>query len=66
MDKAWVGIDIGSVSVDGVILIEDKKVIKDYYLLHKGRPIETVIYLLNQISLIVDIKDIEKFSVVGY
>ncbi len=36
-----IGIDIGSVSVDALIIDNDYHIVKDVYIRHKGRPVET-------------------------
>lgn len=45
----YVGIDIGSISVDTAVLNSDNVIIEDKYIRHNGQPLETTIKLLNEI-----------------
>ncbi len=47
--KVYVGIDIGSVSANTVVLDEHKNILEEHYTRTKGEPLETSVVLLNQI-----------------
>lgn len=51
MRKAYLGIDIGSISTKGVIIDEDNKIIAKEYLYTKGDPISAVKELLNSLRM---------------
>ena len=51
MRKAYLGIDIGSISTKGVIIDEDNKIIAKEYLYTKGDPISAVKELLNSLKM---------------
>ncbi len=65
MKKFFLGIDIGSVSVDGAIVTSEKEVIKDIYIRHKGHTLETVVFLLKEMTKGIDFKDIYSIVVTG-
>lgn len=44
-----IGIDIGSVSVDSIILTDEYKVLQDSYIRHKGKPAETTFEVVKTI-----------------
>ena len=47
--RLHVGLDIGSVSVDAVILNQKCEILQDMYVRHKGKPVETTFDVLKQI-----------------
>ncbi len=51
MKKAYLGIDIGSISTKGVIIDENNKIIAKEYLYTKGDPISAVKELLNSLRM---------------
>ena len=51
MKKAYLGIDIGSISTKGVIIDENNKIIAKEYLYTKGDPISAVKELLNSLKM---------------
>jgi len=50
MNKAYLGIDIGSISTKGVVIDENNNVLADSYLWTSGNPIAAVKSVLNEIS----------------
>ena len=50
MNKAYLGIDIGSISTKGVVIDEHNNVLADSYLWTLGNPIQAVKNVLNEIS----------------
>lgn len=48
-DEVWVGIDIGSVSINIAVINGDKDVIKDYYIRIEGEPIKKCYYWLKEV-----------------
>jgi len=50
MNKAYLGIDIGSISTKGVVIDENNNVLADSYLWTSGNPIAAVKNVLNEIS----------------
>ena len=48
-DKVNIGIDIGSVSVDSIILNEEYHILQDLYVRHKGKPVETTLSVIKKI-----------------
>ena len=46
MKKAYLGIDIGSISTKGVIIDENSKIISDHYMWTEGNPIKAVMELM--------------------
>ncbi len=48
-NKVKIGIDIGSVSVDSIIINEHYHVLQDSYVRHKGKPVETTLHVLKEI-----------------
>jgi len=61
MDKAYLGIDIGSISTKGVVIDENNNVLADSYLWTSGNPIAAVKNVLNEISQQLD----KKYTVVN-
>ena len=50
MKKAYLGIDIGSISTKGVVIDEDNKILADSYLWTNGNPIQGVKNVLEELS----------------
>lgn len=46
MDRIFIGLDIGSVSVKAVFMDSSGKIIEDYYIRHKGMPYQTTYEIL--------------------
>jgi len=61
MNKAYLGIDIGSISTKGVVIDENNNVLADSYLWTSGNPIAAVKNVLNEISQKLD----KKYTVVN-
>jgi len=61
MNKAYLGIDIGSISTKGVVIDENDNVLADSYLWTSGNPIAAVKSVLDEISLKLD----KKYTVVN-
>lgn len=57
------GIDIGSVSINIAIVDNNKNIIEDYYLRHKGRPAETT---YNKLLELLNKYDISLFSKIAF
>ena len=47
MEKAYMGIDIGSISTKGVIINQENKILASEYLLTEGNPIQAVKKLIS-------------------
>jgi predicted CoA-substrate-specific enzyme activase len=60
-----VGLDVGSVSANTVLIDGKKNVIEDHYTRTKGQPLETVLNVLTEIFSRVPIDRIRSFSVTG-
>ena len=65
VQKKYIGIDIGSVSVKTVLMNEDKEVLENHYVRSHGQPIETVLIVLKDIINRVSIDDIGGMAVTG-
>ncbi len=65
MSKYYIGIDIGSVSVDGAIVTAEKEIVRDYYLRHKGHTLRTFIDLLGKMLEAIAFNDILSISLTG-
>ena len=61
MNKAYLGIDIGSISTKGVIIDSNNNIVASEYLWTEGNPIEAVKKLINKLKNKLD----EKYTVVG-
>jgi len=61
MHKAYLGIDIGSISTKGVVIDENNNVLADSYLWTSGNPIAAVKNVVNEISQKLD----KKYTVVN-
>ena len=61
MKKAYLGIDIGSISTKGVVVGENNEILADSYLWTQGNPIQAVKNVLNEISQKLD----KSFTVVN-
>ncbi len=48
-ESIHIGIDVGSVSVDSIILDEHYQILESAYLRHKGKPVETASAMLHEI-----------------
>lgn len=64
MKKAYLGVDIGSISTKGVIIDDNNKIIAEKYIWTEGNPIKAVKILMNELELQVKNKDI-KIKAVG-
>jgi predicted CoA-substrate-specific enzyme activase len=49
MDKLYVGLDVGSISANTVVVDEDKHVIEEHYTRTHGQPLRTVQRVLNEL-----------------
>jgi len=65
MNKLYLGIDIGSISVKGALVNQKKEIIKDLYIRHKGQPLEGIKDLLRELVTVIDSKDILGIFVTG-
>ncbi|MBI5968680.1 MAG: hypothetical protein HY882_12610 [Deltaproteobacteria bacterium] len=67
MDKQGfhVGLDVGSVSANTVLIDEKKNVVEEHYTRTKGQPLETVLRVLAEILSRVPVKRINSVSVTG-
>jgi predicted CoA-substrate-specific enzyme activase len=65
MTKYYIGVDIGSVSVNGAVVTPEKKIIKDYYVRHKGHTFKAIIDLLQEITQVVDLSDVHALAFTG-
>jgi len=63
--RLFLGIDIGSVSVNLVLLNEQKEILLEKYIRHKGQPIETTINELDKLSKEIDLKKLWYAGVTG-
>ena len=52
MKKAYLGIDIGSISTKGVIIDSNNKVLASEYLYTEGNPIEAVKRLVKSLKIV--------------
>jgi len=59
------GLDIGSVSANTVLIDEQKKVIEEHYTRTKGQPLETVLAVLTEIFTRIPPEKIQSVSVTG-
>lgn len=59
------GIDVGSVSANTILIDEDKNVIEEYYTRTKGQPLETVLGVLEEILARIPAAQIKSVSVTG-
>jgi len=49
MDKLYVGIDVGSISANTVVVDENKRVLEEHYSRTKGQPLRTVLTVLKDL-----------------
>jgi predicted CoA-substrate-specific enzyme activase len=49
-----IGIDVGSISVDSILIDENYQILEDHYVRHKGKPVETAFEIVKDI--------VERFS----
>ncbi len=49
MSKVYVGIDVGSVSADTVVLDEHKNILESHYMRTSGAPLETTLAILDEV-----------------
>ena len=63
MTKAYLGIDIGSISTKGVIIDKDNNVLASTYIWTKGNPIKAAKEVLENLKKEIDIKKIKIVSV---
>ena len=61
--KAYLGIDIGSISTKGVIINEENKILASTYLWTEGNPIKAVKRLLKELEQQVQDKNIQVLGV---
>ena len=59
MTKAYLGIDIGSISTKGVIIDKDNNVLASTYIWTKGNPIKAAKEVLENLKKQIDIKKIK-------
>ena len=63
MKKAYLGIDIGSISTKGVIINEKNEIIASKYLMTEGNPIEAVKKLVKNLKEKLDVNEYQVVSV---
>lgn len=63
MTKAYLGIDIGSISTKGVIINKDNKILASTYIWTKGNPIKAAKEVLENLKKQIDIKKVKIVSV---
>ena len=61
----YVGVDIGSVSVDAVVVNDAKEVLEEHYVRTKGQPIETSLAVLDDILSRTPLKKIKGIAFTG-
>ncbi len=44
-----IGIDVGSVSVDSIVIDENYQILEDWYVRHTGKPVETTLNIIKEI-----------------
>ncbi len=59
------GLDVGSVSLNTVLVNEKKNVVEEHYTRTKGQPLETVLYVLSEILTRIPGEGIQSVSVTG-
>ncbi len=64
-DGLHLGLDVGSVSANTVLIDDQKKVVEEYYTRIKGQPLETVLTILTEILSRVPAERIQSISVTG-
>ncbi len=64
-EQIHIGLDVGSISANTVLIDESKNVIEEHYTRTKGQPLETVLHVLTEIFSRVPLEKIKSFSVTG-
>lgn len=64
-EKLFLGIDIGSVSVNLVILNEKKEILKEEYIRHMGQPVKTALDALKDVEAKFPVENIWDIGVTG-
>lgn len=64
-EKLFLGIDIGSVSVNLVILNEKKEILKEEYIRHMGQPVKTALDALKDVKANFSVENIWDIGVTG-
>jgi predicted CoA-substrate-specific enzyme activase len=64
-DGLYVGLDVGSVSLNTVLIDSEKKILEEHYTRTKGQPLETVLQVLSEILSRVSPERIRSVSVTG-
>src|SRR5271157_5228672 len=64
-DRLHLGLDVGSVSANTVVVDEQKNVVEEYYTRTKGQPLETVLRVLTEILSRIPAEKILSVSVTG-
>ena len=64
-DRLHLGLDVGSVSANTVLIDEKKNVVEEYYTRTKGQPLETVLRVLSEILSRIPAERIQSVSVTG-
>ncbi len=64
-EKLFLGIDIGSVSVNLVILNEKKEILKEEYIRHMGQPVKTALEALKDVEAKFPVENIWDIGVTG-
>jgi predicted CoA-substrate-specific enzyme activase len=64
-DGLHVGLDVGSVSANTVLIDEEKNVVEEHYTRTKGQPLETVLRILTETLSRVPLERIRSVSVTG-
>jgi len=65
MERMYVGIDIGSVSINVSLLNAQKEVLKDYYLRMEGKPLERIYKILKEVFTLYPKEQIKGLAVTG-
>lgn len=64
-EELFVGLDIGSVSVNAVVMRSDGTILEDHYVRTHGQPIETGLEVLKDISTRWPLSKVEGVAVTG-
>jgi predicted CoA-substrate-specific enzyme activase len=64
-EKLFLGIDIGSVSVNLAILNEKKEILKEEYIRHMGQPVKTALEALKEVEAAFPVENIWDIGVTG-
>src|SRR3990170_7658506 len=65
MEKLYLGIDVGSVSANTVIMNDREEVLEEHYTRIKGQPLQTVQKILEEILQRIPLKQFHSLSFTG-